>query len=107
MSFLINPITAVVLENPVTAVAVTVGTVGGAILLPLALPVIGFGSLGPIAGSWAATAQATYYGGAVASGSIFAMMQSAGMAGVSTTVTATLGAAGAISGGLITNGMSG
>lgn len=43
------------------------------------LRVIGFSSIGPVAGSLAAFIQSFFYGGAVASGSIFAFMQSTAM----------------------------
>jgi len=43
------------------------------------LGLIGFSPLGPVAGSIAAGIQATCYGGAVASGSVFAVLQSIAM----------------------------
>ncbi|KAG8945991.1 hypothetical protein FRC04_012110 [Tulasnella sp. 424] len=47
-----------------------------------ALNLIGFGSLGPVAGSIAAGIQSAVYGGAVGAGSIFALCQSAAMGGI-------------------------
>lgn len=44
------------------------------------LGVIGFAVTGPVAGSLAAIIQSTVYGGAVASGSVFATLQSIAMA---------------------------
>ena len=41
---------------------------------------IGFSPIGPVAGSLAAVIQATVYGGAVASGSVFAILQGIAMA---------------------------
>ncbi|KAG9021692.1 hypothetical protein FS837_007057, partial [Tulasnella sp. UAMH 9824] len=47
-----------------------------------ALNLIGFSSVGPVAGSLAAIAQSIVYGGAVGSGSLFAIFQSAAMGGI-------------------------
>ncbi|KAJ3559288.1 hypothetical protein NP233_g11305 [Leucocoprinus birnbaumii] len=50
--------------------------------IPIVRPIlncIGFGPLGPVKGSAAASAQRTFFGGAVTSGSWFAMLQRAGM----------------------------
>lgn len=47
------------------------------------LPLLGFGSLGVTAGSLAAWFHSTFLGGYIASGSVFAVLQSIGMAGVS------------------------
>ncbi len=44
------------------------------------LGAIGFATTGPVAGSLAAIIQSTVYGGAVTSGSLFAMAQAAAMA---------------------------
>jgi hypothetical protein len=44
------------------------------------LGVIGFAVTGPVAGSLAALIQSTVYGGAVASGSVFATLQGIAMA---------------------------
>jgi len=58
---------------------------GGVVLAPIAavglLNLIGFSSIGPVAGSAAAAWQATY-GGSVAAGSAFALAQSAAMGGI-------------------------
>jgi len=59
-----------------------VGAVGAVILAPIALEALGFGSVGITAGSVAAGIQSEI--GLVEAGSAFAIMQSAGMAGVST-----------------------
>ncbi|KZF26482.1 hypothetical protein L228DRAFT_257911 [Xylona heveae TC161] len=50
---------------------------GGVLALPLRA--IGFGALGPLAGSIAAYWQSTYYGGYVAAGSVFSILQWLGM----------------------------
>ena len=61
-------------------------TAGAAILAaPLAIAAVGFGPLGPVAGSWAAawmSSAAIANGGATAAGSAVAVMQSVGMAGL-------------------------
>ncbi len=54
-----------------TYIAVT--TVGAGLTL------IGFGVAGPIGGSIAASVQSAWYGGAVASGSLFSVLQSVAM----------------------------
>ncbi|XP_029189642.2 interferon alpha-inducible protein 27-like protein 2A [Acropora millepora] len=46
------------------------------------LPALGFTGSGVAAGSFAAAAQSTLFGGAVTSGSLFAGLQSAGAAGI-------------------------
>ena len=74
-----------------------VGTVvaGGALLLlPVLLPAAGFGSAGIIAGSWAAGIQ----GSAVASSSVFAACQSAGVVGLSSLASGVTLATGAVAG---------
>jgi len=65
---------------------------------PILLPIIGFSSIGPVAGSLAAAWQVTY-GGAVAAGSLFSIMQSVSMAGLG--VATTVMSAGAVAGGAI------
>lgn len=45
-----------------------------------AIGIIGFSALGPVGGSAAAWIQSTVYGGAVASGSLFATLQAFAMA---------------------------
>ncbi|KIO20251.1 hypothetical protein M407DRAFT_139678 [Tulasnella calospora MUT 4182] len=61
-------------------------TVGALVIGPAlavgALNLVGFGSAGPVAGSIAAGIQSAVYGGAVTSGSIFALCQSAAMGGI-------------------------
>ena len=46
----------------------------------LGLGLIGFSPIGPVAGSLAAGMQAIFYGGSIASGSLFAILQSIAMA---------------------------
>ncbi|KAG8880503.1 hypothetical protein FRB97_000738 [Tulasnella sp. 331] len=64
------------------ALAVT----GATIVLPAiavgGLGLLGFSAVGPVAGSIAATIQSVCYGGAVASGSAFALAQAAAMGGI-------------------------
>ena len=43
------------------------------------LGLIGFSPIGPVAGSLAAGIQATFYGGSITSGSLFAILQSIAM----------------------------
>ncbi|KAG9020480.1 hypothetical protein FS837_008196, partial [Tulasnella sp. UAMH 9824] len=60
-----------------------VGAVAVAPALALVvLNVIGFSSAGPVAGSLAAAIHSAFYGGAVTSGSLFALCQSAAMGGI-------------------------
>jgi len=67
---------------------------GGAVLAaPLALTTVGFGSAGVIGGSIAAGIQASI--GNVAAGSMFALCQSAGAAGISAGTSAIIGSVGA------------
>ena len=71
-----------------------VGT-GVAVATPFViLPALGFGSAGIVAGSVAATYQASV--GSVAAGSLFATLQSAGAGGLAWTTTAAFGAAGGV-----------
>ena len=66
---------------------------GGAVLLaPVALTAVGFGAGGVVAGSIAAYWQAMI--GNVAGGSVFALLQSAGAAGISGAASAAIGTAG-------------
>ncbi|KAG8915928.1 hypothetical protein FRC02_004314 [Tulasnella sp. 418] len=72
--------------------------VGGSLALGPALLVgglnlLGFSAAGPVAGSIAAGIQSAVYGGAVASGSAFALAQSAAMGGVAVASGAELAAA--------------
>ncbi|KIO20254.1 hypothetical protein M407DRAFT_139686 [Tulasnella calospora MUT 4182] len=61
-------------------------TVGAVVIGPAlavgALNLVGFSAAGPVAGSLAATIQSIFYGGAVGSGSLFALCQSAAMGGI-------------------------
>ncbi|KAG9003995.1 hypothetical protein FRB95_001618 [Tulasnella sp. JGI-2019a] len=77
--------------NPFRKGLVAVGgaalvTVGAVVVLPAiavgGLGLLGFSAAGPVAGSIAAMIQSTCYGGAVASGSAFALAQSAAMGGI-------------------------
>ena len=63
-----------------------VGT-AAAIATPVVLSAAGFTAGGIAVGSAAASVQSVLYGSTVASGSIFAALQSAGVAGVSTTAS--------------------
>lgn len=63
------------------AVPIVAGTAAVA-AAPLALSALGFGAAGIMAGSVAASAQSAVYGGAVTSGGVFAVLQSAGTAGI-------------------------
>ncbi|KIO20252.1 hypothetical protein M407DRAFT_139680 [Tulasnella calospora MUT 4182] len=77
---------------------------GGVALAPAAavcgLGLLGFSAAGPVA--VAAGLQATYYGGAVGAGSLFAMAQSAAMGGIAVgTVQTTGGALGVLAAALI------
>lgn len=60
---------------------------------PLVIAAAGFGSGGIVAGSFAAWFMSTY-GGAVSAGSLCALLQSAGAAGLAASTTAGIGAAG-------------
>ncbi len=66
-------------------IALKTAVISGAVIgaTTFALPLMGFGALGPIAGSYAAAYQSTYLGGTIASSSIFAALESVGMAGLS------------------------
>ncbi|XP_023215672.1 uncharacterized protein LOC111618390 [Centruroides sculpturatus] len=87
-------------------VAIIGGITAGAILGPLAVVgavgALGFGAVGVTAGSIAAGIQSAVYGGSVASGSIFAICQSIGAAGLGIAGTASSAAAGATVGGIFT-----
>jgi hypothetical protein len=81
------------------------GVVGAPVLLPTTLAMIGFSSLGPIAGSIAAGWQAGI--GNVAAGSLFSVLQSAGMGGfgtgIITAVASAIGGALGAAAGAIAN----
>ncbi|KAM4598593.1 uncharacterized protein ACJ7VT_022049 isoform 2-T3 [Polymixia lowei] len=95
---------------PKTTVALLVGGaiiggVGAVVVAPFVLTGIGFTSAGITAGSYAAammSSAAVANGGAVATGSTVAILQSAGVLGLSTVATTAVGAAGAAGGGLVT-----
>ncbi|KAG4068127.1 hypothetical protein HA402_001552 [Bradysia odoriphaga] len=70
---------------------------------PVAIAAAGFGSAGVVAGSLAATWQATM-GGYVAASSLFATLQSVGAIGLSTAATASIGIGGAAVGGAAATG---
>ncbi|KAK6514034.1 hypothetical protein TWF506_008461 [Arthrobotrys conoides] len=63
-------------------------TAGAAISIPIILQIAGFSLIGPVAGSFAATWQASL--GNVAAGSFFAFLQSIGMAPATAMVTGAL-----------------
>lgn len=71
---------------------------------PLAIAAAGFGSAGVVAGSLAASWQATM-GGYVAASSLFATLQSVGVVGLSTAATASIGLGGAAVGGVTAGGI--
>ena len=80
------------------ATAGTVGLVGGTAAVasvPFALSALGFTAAGVTAGSIAAGVQSVVYGGAVASTSAFATLQSVGAAGLGKAATFGLFSAGA------------
>ncbi|XP_056616428.1 interferon alpha-inducible protein 27-like protein 2A [Triplophysa dalaica] len=86
-----------------------VGAVGSAVLIPFAIGAAGFTVAGITAGSVAAgmmSSAAIANGGGVATGSLIAILQSAGAAGLSASATAGLasvgGATGAVLGGAVT-----
>jgi hypothetical protein len=90
------------LAETVTKHPKTAAIVGGAIAAPItvgiALPLLGFGSIGISAGSTAAAWMATY-GGAVPAGGIIATCTSIGMAGFGTAGTVAAVTTGALAGG--------
>ncbi|KAG9003996.1 hypothetical protein FRB95_001617 [Tulasnella sp. JGI-2019a] len=71
--------------------------VGAGVVLPAmavgGLGLLGFSSVGPVAGSAAAAIQSGFYGGAIASGSAFALAQAAAMGGIAVGSTAEIVAA--------------
>lgn len=83
---------------------VAVGTATVIATAPIIIGAIGFASAGVLAGSFAAAWQSTI-GGYIASGSIFATLQSIGATGAflsTTTTCAVVGAAGATAGAIAT-----
>ncbi|XP_065305374.1 interferon alpha-inducible protein 27-like protein 2A [Dermacentor albipictus] len=74
-----------------------IGAAGALVAAPVALGAIGFGAAGVTAGSMAAAAQATM-GGFVAKGSLFALCQSWGAAGIPVVAKGVLATAGAVLG---------
>ena len=67
-----------------------VGVVAAPVIATAALGAAGFTASGVAAGSAAAAVQSSVYGGYVASGSLFALCQSAGATGVISTATSGL-----------------
>ncbi|ESO87214.1 hypothetical protein LOTGIDRAFT_229342 [Lottia gigantea] len=68
--------------GPITwASCMAVVGVGGLVLGAAILPLLGFTSTGIAAGSWAAWIM-SLYGGSVPAGSLFALLQSTGAAGI-------------------------
>ncbi|XP_022043473.2 interferon alpha-inducible protein 27-like protein 2A [Acanthochromis polyacanthus] len=89
----------------VTAVAIVAGAGGAVVSAPFVLGAIDFTSAGVAAGSYAAgmmSSAAIANGGGVAAGSLVAVLQSAGMAGLSGTATAAVASAGGTVGFLAT-----
>jgi len=83
-------------NNKTVLITSAVFGVAGAIVLPIALPLLGFGATGVAAGSIAASAQSAIYGGFTTG--IFSALQSMGAAGVSAGTTAMLTAFGVATG---------
>ena len=73
-----------------------VGIGAATIGVPVALTVAGFGATGVAAGSVAAAVQSSI--GSVAAGSTFAVLQSAGAAGISWLITGAIAGTGAVIG---------
>ncbi|KAG8917675.1 hypothetical protein FRC01_002294 [Tulasnella sp. 417] len=92
------------LENTMGLLTAALIVGGGAALAPAAavagLGLLGFSAAGPVAGSVAAGIQATFYGGAVGSGSLFALAQSAAMGGIAVSTTQTVGGVGMLAAAL-------
>ncbi|KAF4089930.1 hypothetical protein AMELA_G00043970 [Ameiurus melas] len=86
-----------------TLITAAVGAVCSVLLTPLAISAVGFTTGGIVAGSIASlmmSAAAIANGGGVASGSIVAILQSFGTAGLTTAATGALASAGATIGGV-------
>uniref|UniRef100_A0A3B4GYL3 Uncharacterized protein n=1 Tax=Pundamilia nyererei TaxID=303518 RepID=A0A3B4GYL3_9CICH len=80
------------------------GSSVAAVSAPIVLGAVGFTSAGIAAGSYAAiwmSAAAIASGGGVAAGSLFSLLQSAGMAGLSWLAYAVLGIVGGAVGGIV------
>ncbi|KAF7310332.1 hypothetical protein MIND_00407300 [Mycena indigotica] len=93
-------------DHPIAATATAAGLVVAAPLLaPVALVgglnVIGFGASGVVGGSLAAGIQSVFYGGAVTSGSAFAIAQSIGAGGAALTAAAPFISAGGAAVGVV------
>ncbi|XP_076733436.1 interferon alpha-inducible protein 27-like protein 2A isoform X2 [Maylandia zebra] len=87
-----------------TVVAIAVGAGVAVVSAPIVLAAVGFTSTGIAASSYAAiwmSATAIANGGGVAAGSLFSLLQSAGMAGLSLLANAVLGIVGGIVGGIV------
>ncbi|VDI00533.1 Hypothetical predicted protein, partial [Mytilus galloprovincialis] len=83
MCFLLLIFSPVVGGGPISwASCMAVIGVGGLVLGSAILPLLGFTSTGIAAGSWAAWMM-SLYGGTIPAGSLFAILQSTGAAGVS------------------------
>ncbi|KAG7226222.1 hypothetical protein INR49_002961 [Caranx melampygus] len=99
-----TPSAAVLKMGLLTYIAVAAGAGGTVVSAPIVLGAVGFTSAGIAAGSYAASmmsAAAVANGGGVAAGSLVAVLQSAGMAGLSTATTAAVASAGGTVGGLL------
>ncbi|XP_022051232.1 interferon alpha-inducible protein 27-like protein 2B isoform X1 [Acanthochromis polyacanthus] len=85
-------------KGVITAVAIVTGAGGAVVLAPVAVGAMGFTSSGIAAGSYAAgmmSSAAIANGGGVAAGSLVAVLQSAGAAGLSATANAAVAGVGA------------
>ncbi|KAH7945797.1 hypothetical protein HPB49_015707 [Dermacentor silvarum] len=85
------------MADPGTIIAAVVGAAGALVVAPAALAAVGFGAAGVTVGSMAAAAQATM-GGFVAKGSVFALCQSWGAAGIPIVAKGAVATAGALLG---------
>jgi len=95
-----NSLDNVHVSPPCAAVVlVSSGAVGAGVawaLAPIVMGMAGFSAIGPAAGSWAASWQATMP--LVAQGSLFAVLQSAAMAGIGTTTIVSAASLGGLAG---------
>ncbi|XP_066535984.1 interferon alpha-inducible protein 27-like protein 2A [Hoplias malabaricus] len=90
--------------NITTLIGITVGAVGTAALAPVLIPAAGFTAGGIAAGSWASwmmSSAAVANGGGVAAGSLVAVLQSVGAAGMSTAASTVVASVGGAVGGAI------